>query len=132
MAKSIEPKRASAISPARLLQRVKELQIEVDTLRKEWRKARDHMIDLGTQNEDLLKRTAISPEELARGREIAAQHRAMDNENQQIVEWFRENRTQELREGRHTGMTLAQVVIMYMARGLELEREKEGGNAHRN
>ena len=121
--KLIQSKTDSKISIYRLTQRIKELQVECDTLRGQYRAERDKVVDLGTQVEELRGAITITPAEQAHLKEIGAQHRKMDEANNRVVEWLRLNRSNEIAGGVLGNLPLDAIVIMYMARGLELERK---------
>jgi len=80
--------------------------------------------DLGKQVEVLRSSRLISPEELeliAKVREENKQYRADQNS---IVMWMRNNRTDEINRGEHTGLSFSETVIRYLARGIAGEGKK--------
>jgi len=89
--------------------------------------------DLSTQCEELRASKPISAYERQEILRITQEHRGLNDTQNAIVIWLRENRQKEISEGQHTGRGLASVVIGYLQRGLALEKEKQQhGNQQAN
>lgn len=83
---------------------------------------RDHIIDLGNQNEELRKNKTITPQEEATFR-MQAQHIAeMKAQLDELALWLRNNKSAEIRAGKHAGLTLPQTIIMYLSGGVRPEK----------
>jgi hypothetical protein len=72
--------------------------------------------DLNQQVQDGLKRQAITPAELEEITRIRKEHAALLKEQAEIIVYMRNNFAAEMARGDHGGMTLAQIVTMYMGR----------------
>lgn len=85
-------------------------------LRRELSATKELNTDLNAQVQDSLKRRAITPEEEADIKRIRQEHESLNKQIVEITIFLRNNFAQEIARGDHAGMTLAQVVCMYIGR----------------
>jgi len=89
----------------------------LETVEKQHRLIRiheEHIKDIGNQNEELRKSITITPQQKA----------AYDNQTQVVIGyqedmnklavWLRENKSAEIAAGKHGGMSLVDVILMYL------------------
>src|SRR5277367_2365857 len=72
--------------------------------------------DLNQQVQDSLTRKSITPAELEEITRIRGEHSRLLKEQAEIIVYMRDNFATEMARGDHAGMTLAQIVTMYMGR----------------
>lgn len=91
---------------------------DYDSLAKENRRLKELNADLNEQCRVLRESRPLSKEE---EQQIAAlrmdRDRLMAIENR-LAMWLRDNKALEIKQGRHVGLSVAEICIMYMAKGL--------------
>lgn len=86
------------------------------SLQRELASARTLIRDLDHQVRESLKRKAITPEEEERFIEVHQAYLRLNKEQNEIALFLRANFAQEIASGAHGGMSLSQVVCMYLGR----------------
>lgn len=95
-----------------------DLNADYDSLARENRRLAELNKDLHAQNTELRKSRLLSPDE---EKSISTLRQEFDRVNRDCIhlaKWLQDNKIQEIKQGKHMGMTLAEVCIMYMAKGL--------------
>lgn len=92
---------------------------DYDSLAKENRRLTDLNKDLHTQLTAMRASRTLSPEEDAANAIVHSERNRMREDINKIALWLRNNKSKEILEGRHTGLSLPEIVIMYMAKGLD-------------
>lgn len=90
-----------------------------DLLAKENRRLTALNADLQSQLVTMRKSRTISSEEEAGIKTLREEYHRINYDINQISLWLRNNKATEIKQGRHMGMTLSEIVIMYMAKGLD-------------
>jgi hypothetical protein len=83
-------------------------------LRREISALRELNKDLDAQVRESLTRVAITPQEESEIARLRQEHDRLVKEQAEIVVFLRNNFPKEILRGDHLGMSLAQVVCMYM------------------
>ena len=111
-------------------QQNKELQASLAKAISDYKSLSARYDDLSAQNEELRTSPTLSPAELAQITAERQQFRALNENQNAIALWLRENRNKEMRRGLHADLTFPQTIIMYLARGLQYEiKEREAREA---
>lgn len=88
-------------------------------LRAENRQLRERNADLHSQLQTHRQSRTLSPEEDKAIADLREQFRVQNEEVNAIAMWLRRNKQKEIDQGRHTGLKFSEVVIMYLAKGLD-------------
>ncbi len=84
-------------------------------------KLKERNTDLSNQNTELRGSKRISPAEEAEITKVRAEWQAALEEQNKLALWLRDNKHREITAGKHMGMTLSEVCIMYMAKTVKVE-----------
>lgn len=90
-----------------------------DSLSKENRRLTDLNLDLHSQLTTLRESRTVSPDEDSAITTLRQEFDRVNKEQNLLGEWMRNNKAKEISQGKHMGLSLAQICIMYMAKGLE-------------
>jgi len=90
-----------------------------DALKRDNDRLTELNADLNLQLTELRKHKTISPEQEAHNARVARDFKANDEEIQALAIWLRNNKAKEIGQGKHMGMKLNEICIMYMARSCE-------------
>lgn len=96
-----------------------DLNADYDTLARENRRLTELNQDLNSQLKTMRESRTISPEELESIRLLREDFNRLNGEQIELAKWLGRNKSKEIDQGKHKGMTLADVCIMYMAKGLD-------------
>jgi hypothetical protein len=92
---------------------------DYDSLAKENRRLKELNDDLHHQNSELRGSRLLSPIEEESIKALRVERDMLNADAQKLALWLRGNKEKEIRQGKHIGMSLAEVCIMYMAKGLD-------------
>lgn len=98
-----------------------DLNASYDALAKENRRLTELNQDLQSQLVTMRESRTISPDEEDAIKRLRKEYDRMNYDINQISLWMRNNKAKEIKEGRHTGLRLNEIVIMYMAKGLDVK-----------
>jgi len=87
-------------------------------LKDENRRLKELNADLHQQNTELRASKLLSPQESEAIAQLRRDYDRVNTETNKIAKWLSENKAKEIKQGKHEGMSLSQIVIMYMAKGL--------------
>jgi hypothetical protein len=88
-------------------------------LRRENHRLMELNRDLHLQLQSQSQARTLSPGEEERIARLREDFRTQNEEVNAIALWLRANKAKEIAQGRHVGLKFSEVVIMYMARGLD-------------
>jgi len=74
--------------------------------------------DLNAQCVELRKSKLLSPGEEEAIKSLRGEFDRLNADVNKLGLWLRDNKAMEIRQGKHMGMSLSEICIMYMARGL--------------
>jgi hypothetical protein len=107
------------MAPRRMAARgVPEGSMNVD-LRKENDRLKLFNADLHSQLTTMRQSRTISPEEESQIADLRRQFEMLNKDAIALAVWLRNNKAKEINQGKHMGMSLSDVCIMYMAKGLQ-------------
>lgn len=78
------------------------------------RKLQDENADLKGQNLEYRKSRVLSPEEDAIFTQMRADNQALLDQQNKLALWLRNNKGPEIDAGKHNGMDLSDIIIMYL------------------
>lgn len=97
-----------------------ELRTALDACIADCGKLKEHNDDLSNQNRELRGSKRISPEEEAEFTRLRAEHLMALEEQNKLALWLRDNKSRQIAAGKHMGMNLSEVCIMYMAQTVKV------------
>lgn len=89
-----------------------------DQVMEENRKLKELNVDLHGQLTEMRKSKTISPTEEADFARLREDFRRQNEEVNAIALWLRDNKATEIKQGKHIGLKLSEICIMYMGRNL--------------
>ena len=91
---------------------------DYDSLAKCNRELTELNADLHAQCTELRASRLLSPDEEASIKTLRREFDRLNVDVNKLGQWLRDNKALEIKQGKHMGMSLAEICIMYMARGL--------------
>lgn len=83
--------------------------------------------DISTQNEEMMKRTTVSPEEVQAYKNSSANIMALQSQLDELAVWLRNNKSVEIGRGEHNHFPgLVQTIIHYLTMTVPKELKPEG------
>lgn len=129
----LNPREREVLKRLRQKRRDKNMPVEKDKTLVELRQSLNDCIadcgklkerneDLSNQNKELRASKRLSPDEEKEIANIRAQYGVVVEEQNALALWLRDNKHREITAGKHMGMKLSEVCIMYMARTVEVKQ----------
>jgi hypothetical protein len=96
-----------------------DLNADYDSLARENRRLAELNKDLHQQNTELRKSRLLSPQEEESISQLRRDFDRVNAESIKLAKWMQDNKAKEIKQGKHMGMNLSEICIMYMAKGLD-------------
>jgi hypothetical protein len=100
---------------------ITELRVSLNQCIADCGKLKERNDDLSAQNKELRASKTITPAEQKDIARIRAEHLQVSEEQNKLALWLRDNKAKEIAAGKHTGLSVSEVCIMYMARTVEVK-----------